>query len=147
MDLESGQVTAWRRRQREVPHRVQTIPARSEHNRHSRRYAEGNLSPDDAFCFRGPEGKLRLTAQNLTHFLQIGEGVDDDTWCYHLQRGDYSKWFRDAIKDDDLSADTATIEREHARGPANQSRAAIRAAIEKRYTLPSEAASGQIARM
>jgi hypothetical protein len=36
-------------------------------------------------------------------FLQIADGVDDETWLYHLRLGDYSRWVRNAIKDDALA--------------------------------------------
>ncbi len=90
-----------------------------------------------SFKFRGPNGKLNLRAQNLVIFLQLADGVDDDTWTYHLKRGDYSTWFREGIKDDELGAQVERIEARSDVPPA-ESRAAIRAAIEQRYTLPSE---------
>ena len=49
-----------------------------------RKYAEGELPPDRSFYFRGPDGKLNLRAQNLALFLQIADGVDDETWLHHL---------------------------------------------------------------
>ena len=30
------------------------------------------------------------------------EGVDEETWVYHLKRGDYARWFRDKIQDQEL---------------------------------------------
>jgi len=89
-----------------------------------------------SFFFTGPNGTLNLRAQNLMLFMQIADGVDDDTWLYHLRRGDYSQWFRDAIKDDDLAQDAAAIERGGAATPAD-TRHRIRAAIEERYTKPA----------
>ena len=70
-------------------------------------------------------------------FLQIADGVDDATWLHHLERGDYSRWFRSAIKDDDLADETETVERA-ARRDAATSRASIRAAVTHRYTAPTE---------
>jgi hypothetical protein len=46
-----------------------------------RQYAQGEVSPNQSFYFRGPESKLHLRAQNLETFLQMADGVDDDT-CY-----------------------------------------------------------------
>ena len=46
------------------------------------------------------------------------DGVDDTTWLYHLRAGDYSRWFRDAIKDDDLAEATAAVDGVGARGRA-----------------------------
>jgi hypothetical protein len=92
--------------------------------------------PDRSFYFEGPEGKLHLRAQNLLLFLQMAEGVDDATWVHHLQRGDYSRWFREAIKDETLASEGAQIERRTNTSPA-ESRALMKAAIEGRYTLPA----------
>ncbi len=140
--LETGHVLAWRRDRGEPPVEVRTIPPRTERVRHSRKYAEGDLGDDRSFYFRGPDGRLNLRAQNLAVFLQMAEGVDDATWTYHLRRGDYSSWFRRGIKDNDLADAVAPIEAEEDRSPED-SRAAIREAIETRYTLPSGEASGE----
>ena len=66
-------------------------------------YAEGDVGPVLSFYFRGPEAGLNLRAQNLIIFTQIAEGLDDETWSYHLRRGDYSRWFREVIKDAELA--------------------------------------------
>jgi hypothetical protein len=121
--------------------KVESEPPRSERSRHSRKYAEGDLGPDRSFRFRGADGKLNLRAQNLVVFLQMAEGVDDASWLFHLGQGDYSHWFREGIKDHDLASDAERIEAQPGLS-ASDSRAAIRQAIESRYTLPSEAASG-----
>src|SRR5207302_1952978 len=92
-----------------------------------------------SFFFRGPEGKLKLRAQNLNLFLQIGDGVDDETWMHHLRQGDYSQWFLRRIKDAELASEAERVEQQPGATPQD-SRAAIRAAIERRYTLPSEPA-------
>jgi hypothetical protein len=120
------------------PFRIRGEPARSELRRHRRKYAEGDVGEDKSFVFRGPEGRLNLQAQNLFLFNQIGTGVDDDTWLYHLRRGDYSRWFREAIKDEELAADAERIERME-RISATESRRRIAEAIETRYTLPASA--------
>jgi hypothetical protein len=101
-----------------------------------RKYAEGELGPDRSFYFRGPADRLNLRVQNLDLFVQIAEGVDDETWLHHLRRGDYSRWFRDAIKNEDLAQEAAAIEQAPG-GSAADSRALIRSAIERRYTLPA----------
>jgi hypothetical protein len=98
-----------------------------------RKYAEGKLGDDKSFCCRGPEGRLKLRAHNLALFVQMAGGVDDAIWLHHLQAGDYSRWFRDAIKHDELGAEAAGIEAHPDLGPA-ESRARIREAVEKRYT-------------
>lgn len=122
---------------------VQTEPPRTERKRHSRKYMEGNLGNSRAFYFRGPDEKLNLKAHNLLLFLHLGDGVDDDTWNHHLRRGEYSAWFRGEVKDPELASDVALIERDESLDAA-ASRAAIRAAIELRYTLPADTPSGII---
>jgi hydroxymethylpyrimidine pyrophosphatase-like HAD family hydrolase len=119
-----------------TPFRLQIAPPSSERRRHSRKYAEGTLDKDKSFYFRGPERKLNLRAQNLLLFIQLAEGVDDDTWLYHLRQGDYTRWFRQAIKDDQLADQAARIAQQPSIDVA-ESRAAIKAAIEERYTAPA----------
>jgi hypothetical protein len=121
---------------------IQVEPPKHERTRHSRKYAEGNLGHARSFYFRGPEAKLNLRAHNLVLFVQLGEGVDDDTWEYHRRQGDYSRWFRDEVKDEQLAAETEVIERSSL--TASDSRTAIRAAVEKRYTLPADGPTGMI---
>ena len=106
-----------------------------ERKRHGRKYAEGELPTERSFYFRGKEGKLNLRAENLNTFLKLADGIDDETWQYHLHKGDYSIWFREMIKDEDLSKEVAVIEKENL-GP-DESKNAIRDAIEKRYTAPA----------
>jgi hypothetical protein len=105
--------------------------------RHIRKYAEGELGQDKSFYFRGPEGALRLRAQNLSTFLDLAAGVDDQTWMYHLREGAYSKWFRQAIKDELMAAEAASVERNAALS-ALESRARIKAAVQQRYTVPAK---------
>jgi HAD superfamily hydrolase (TIGR01484 family) len=139
--LEAGEALAWWRRSGRPPVRVRSEPPRGERKRHSRKYAEGNLGPDRSFHFRGPDGKLNLRAQNLVLFLQLADGVDDDTWTHHLRCGEYSAWFRDGIKDAGMAEEAAAAEKDEGLSPRD-SRAAIRAAVEKRYTLPADQPSG-----
>jgi hydroxymethylpyrimidine pyrophosphatase-like HAD family hydrolase len=121
---------------------VHTEPARTERTRHSRKYVEGNLGRH-SFHFRGPDKKLNLKASNLMLFLLLADGVDDDTWNFHLRNGEYSKWFRDSVKDPELADAAEHVERDN-QLDAHGSRAVIRAAIEKRYTMPADEASGLV---
>jgi HAD superfamily hydrolase (TIGR01484 family) len=140
--LESGEALVWSRTRDSGAEpgaalfRLRIALPSGERRRHSRKYAEGDLGQDKSFYFRGPEGKLNLRAQNLLLFIQLAEGVDDDTWLYHLRQGDYARWFREAIKDDELAAETARVAAHPSIG-AEESRAAIKAAIEERYTAPA----------
>jgi HAD superfamily hydrolase (TIGR01484 family) len=134
--LAPGEALVWSRSAGGTPFRIHAAPSHAERRRHSRKYAEGALPPDRSFYFRGPEGKLNLRAQNLILFLQLAEGVDDATWLFHLRQGEYSRWFREVIKDENLAAAAVHIEN-LADVSAADSRQLIKAAIEKHYTLPA----------
>jgi HAD superfamily hydrolase (TIGR01484 family) len=135
-ELNPGEVLMWFPKNDEDPVRFEIIPPSMERHRHTRKYAEGNLGDDKCFYFRGKEAKLKLRAQNLISFMQLAEGVDDDTWLYHLQQQDYSCWFKDAIKDEKLATEAAEIENTP-NISAVDSRDRIKTAIEERYTLPA----------
>jgi len=118
-----------------TPRRFKVIPGTTERRRHLRKYAEGKLGDDKAFFFRGAEGKLRLRATNLIMFLEMADGVDDETWEWHRARADFSTWVETSIKDGELAAEMRAIEQDAS--PTDEARLAIRASIEHRYTLPA----------
>jgi hypothetical protein len=134
--VKEGEVVAWSPASRDPPVRIEVTPAGWVHRRHGRKYAHGDLGPDRSFYFRGPHGKLKLRAQNLVFFLQIAEGVDESTWLFHLRRGDYSRWFRENIKDENLARSVERIE-QSTKATAVTTRSLVRRAIEERYTLPA----------
>jgi hypothetical protein len=110
------------------------IPPKEDRIRHRRKYAEGNMRYH-SFYFRGPGNRHNLKAQNLATFSQIAEGIGDETWLFHLRRQDYSKWFREAVKDPYLADQAARIELQFPHN-SKESRKLIRALIDARYTLP-----------
>ena len=132
--LEQAEVLMWTKKANGAPLKVRILPGQTERRRHFRKYAEGDLGPDRSFYFRGPQGKLKLQAQNLNMFTQLAEGVDDETWEYHLKKGDYSHWFRTAIKDEELANLAEDLQRENGVA-AEDSREMIRKAIDQKYTL------------
>jgi hydroxymethylpyrimidine pyrophosphatase-like HAD family hydrolase len=140
--LATGDALLWHCEAREAL-LVHTERPRGERRRHSRKYAEGNLGADRSFVFRGPERALNLKAPNLVQFLHLADGVDDATWQHHLDAGDYSRWFRDLVKDEELAGEAAEVEANHGLSP-QESRAAVRKAIESRYTLPADKPSGSV---
>jgi hypothetical protein len=119
--------------------RMLIIPGKGTQLRHRRKYAAGKLGDDKSFFFRGPDNKLNLKAQNLSVFMDLADGVDEETWSFHRDQGDYSSWIGSAIKDADLSRDVAEAEQSALSAP--HAKAAIREAIERRYTLPAEKSS------
>jgi HAD superfamily hydrolase (TIGR01484 family) len=134
---EDDEVLVWRR---SAPQQVRSVKADRPlqvRRRHTRKYAEGELGVDRSFYFRGPENALKLRAQNLIVFLQIADGVDDDTWEHHLRAGHYSEWFRDVIKDTELSQAALEVEEDASLGPA-ETRKRISEAVTRRYTAPSK---------
>ncbi len=131
--LEAGEAIAWWRARSGQPFWFRSIPPHADRRRHLRKYAAGELGEDLSFYFRGPDGRLNLRAQNLQMFLQIADGVDDRTWMYHLRQGDYARWFRTVIKDEEL-AQAADRIAAMTQLPARESRAQLRAEVDARYT-------------
>jgi HAD superfamily hydrolase (TIGR01484 family) len=131
----TGQVALWRSGADRVE-RVELAPPAAERRRHRRKYAVGTMSRDTSFYFRGPDDRLNLRAHNLAMFLQIGDGVDDETWLHHLRAGDYSRWITESISDDELAERVAEVERSG--DGADRSRARIRELVLDRYTQAAE---------
>jgi hypothetical protein len=125
---------AWFRSDGLPPFEISLPSGRAERIRHLRKYAEGDLRWH-SFYFRGPAGQQNLKAQNLMVFCQIAQGIDESTWLFHLRRGDYSRWFRNAIKDEYLADETERLER-RSDLTGWQSRQMIRNLVNARYTLP-----------
>ncbi len=66
----------------------------------------------------------------------MAAGVDDDTWPFHLRRGDYSEWMRRATKDEDLAREVVAVE-QASHLTSTDSRRMVRDAIDRRYMLPA----------
>jgi HAD superfamily hydrolase (TIGR01484 family) len=116
--------------------RVNVSPAKAELRRHRRKYAAGELGEDKSFYFRGPHKKLNLRAQNMNLFTQLAEGVDEETWSYHLSAADYSRWLRESVKDQAVAEEVAAIEQDRTLAPA-QSRAKVIEIVRRHYTAPA----------
>jgi hydroxymethylpyrimidine pyrophosphatase-like HAD family hydrolase/energy-coupling factor transporter ATP-binding protein EcfA2 len=132
-EVRSGEMVVWQLPESNPPEKITLEPAKIELRRHKRKYAAGQLGEDKSFYFRGPQGKLNIRAQNLNLFAQIAEGVDEETWLYHLRQNDYSEWLREAVKDDAVADEIAMVER-NANLPPAESRARILETIRKHYT-------------
>lgn len=129
-----GEAVAWLRGAREEIVSFDYEQPATERRRHRRKYAAGDLGAEQSFYFRGPRSKLNLRAQNLQMFVHIAAGIDDETWLHHLRRGDYSRWFAQFIKDEDLVEAARAIEKDAALA-ASESRRRLSAEIEQRYTV------------
>jgi hypothetical protein len=129
-----GKAVVWFPRKEEAPISIEVIPGSADRIRHHRKYAEGNMRYR-SFYFRGPGNRHNLKAQNLVIFSQMADGIDEDTWLFHLRRGDYSRWFRSSVKDSYLAEQAEKIEKRQDLQPA-ETRRLIRTLIEARYTLP-----------
>lgn len=134
---EDEEVLCWDRALGQATTAVKAERPKQVHKRHTRKYAEGELGADHSFYFRGPNNELNLRAQNLILFTQIADGVDDRTWEYHRRAADYSRWFREIIKDHELSELAAAIEK-NSDFNAAESRKQINEAVTQRYTAPSK---------
>jgi hydroxymethylpyrimidine pyrophosphatase-like HAD family hydrolase len=133
--VDRGEALVWRRGKKRA-HLVRLEPARTKRRRHRRKYAEGELSPDLSFYFRGPNRALDLRAQNLQIFVQIAAGVDEATWLHHLRAGDYSQWVREVLKDRKLARQISSVEQNDSLS-GDQSRLEIKQLIEERYAPPA----------
>lgn len=134
-DLERGEAVFWSVLEDSVVV-LKTDPPRHELHRHRRKYSEGELEQELRFHFRGPENKLDLTAQNLNIFVQLAEGIDAETWRFHLQRGDYSSWLRQAVNDRELADEVQKVETDEGLSDS-ESRERVKNAILQRYTAPA----------
>lgn len=132
--LDRDEALIWVKGQGSQPVRIHVRAPETEHARHRRKYTEGEPGQNISFYFRGPQDKLHLQAQNLKMFVQLAQGVDEETWYFHFQKGDYSRWFRDVIKDNDLAEEAEALEQQ-AEVSAQQSRAMMLDMIKKRYSL------------
>jgi hydroxymethylpyrimidine pyrophosphatase-like HAD family hydrolase len=121
----------------EPPFPVCVLPTRTKHRRHRRKYDIGDVGAGRGFYFRGPWNGGDHYAPNLSRFTELAVQVGDEVWHYHLHRGDYERWFRDVIRDDDLAGETAQIVALVNAGSPIDSRQRVRTAIIDRYAGPS----------
>jgi len=129
--LQKGHAWVWEAEAGTSPFLIKTgIPIHLL-QRHKKKYATGDMDYN-SFYFRGPEGKLNLKAYNLMIFTQMAQGVDEETWLFHLKRKDYSNWIRYSVHDEELASLVEIIEEKDM--PAFASRKTIVQLILQRYT-------------
>ncbi|MCY1076639.1 HAD hydrolase family protein [Archangium lansingense] len=138
LPLSAGQedeVLAWFVTEGHWPMRLRISPGRSERLRRLPGHVEGDLG-SGSFIFHGPERRLNLRAGNLSAFCQLAEGVDEQAWLFHLWNGDFSRWIRHVLRDDELAREVSAIECRYEL-PADDSRRRVLGAITHRYALPA----------
>ncbi len=109
VSLPNGEAWIWDISLQRKPFPVQFPKPEHLLHRHKKKYAKGNMS-ENSFVFTGPEGKLRLKAYNLMVFIQLAEGIDDETWIHHLKKNGYSDWLYNKVNDEELAALLREIE-------------------------------------
>ena len=79
---------------------VRTVP----HIRHLHKYLRAPLPAPKRFYFHDESGRyLGRAAANLWEFRQALNDVPLNTLQFHLIRGDYERWIRDVLRDEELS--------------------------------------------
>ena len=135
--VEYDEFLFWDRASDEPPRILKIAQPRQKHMRHAGKYAVGDVGEWRSFYFRGPRSAVNLRARNLTQFLALAEEISDEVWDHHLRAGDYSAWFRDVIRDEELAREAAGIEADTSFN-ASQSRLRIRNAVKRRYAAPAK---------
>lgn len=128
-----GEVIVWRFKEDQPPIRVKLERTKIERRRHRRKYAAGELGEDKSFYFRGEAQKLNLRAQNMNIFVQMAEGIDDETWDFHLRSHDYSRWLRESVKDQAVADKIHAIEGDETL-PSKESRYRVLNVLREHYT-------------
>lgn len=134
--LEHGEVVVWRFKENQAPVRVKLERTKLERRRHRQKYAAGELGEDKSFYFRGEAQKLNLRAQNMNIFIQMAEGIDEETWDFHLRSHDYSRWLREAVKDQAVADRVNAIEDDESL-PSKESRERVLNLLREHYTAPA----------
>jgi HAD superfamily hydrolase (TIGR01484 family) len=101
--LSENEIAIWDREEASPVYKAKfQLPVQLQ-QRHKKKYAQGDMSYN-SFIFTGPDNKMHLKANNLMLFAHITEGIDAETWLFHLHRHDFSNWFRDSVHDEELAA-------------------------------------------
>lgn len=135
VELRGDEALVWLRHQDGAVVPVTIEAPRQFHRRHTGKYAVGDVGEWHSFHFRGAENQINRRAKNIFEFVQISQQLHDNDWEYHLKAGDYSKWFRDVIKDEQLAKDVEKIEK-NPNMTSYKSRADICQKLLSRYAAP-----------
>jgi hydroxymethylpyrimidine pyrophosphatase-like HAD family hydrolase len=106
------------------------------HVRHRRKYLYAQLPPERRFYFADGDSVATGGAANLAEFCRDVANVTDDVLRQHLVAGDFSRWVRDVMADDDLARRLRSLERWFRNEPdvtCLQAREGVLSAVEMRY--------------
>jgi hydroxymethylpyrimidine pyrophosphatase-like HAD family hydrolase len=119
------------------PSRAFTVAERrTAHVRHRHKYADVSLPSDRRFYFRTTQGQPIAAAGTMHDFCVALGLLDQRALQYHLERGDFSRWFDDTIADKDLAKQVTVWEDEllaHRAADLERIRHQLRRAVEERY--------------
>ncbi|HME72185.1 MAG TPA: hypothetical protein VKM54_20290 [Myxococcota bacterium] len=132
-----GQAVLGRRDELQPPRVFTCAPRTSSHVRHWHKYARAQLPADLCFHFHKDTGEPTYEAGNLEDFHRALTACAPATIRFHAPRGDFSRWIRHVIHDDELSATVRELEskvsNETPDAEVDVVRAGLLSAIEERY--------------
>ena len=108
-------------------------PRQTVHVRHLTKYVDSCVPPGREFRFRGPDGRVRASADSLHSFRRVVETAPDDVLAHHAEHGDFSRWVRDVFADTELARQLRKIEARWRRRELADLRRTIDAVITVRY--------------
>lgn len=101
-----------------------------KHHRHSGKYVAGDVGARHAFHF----STLGQSASNLTEFLSLSTRLEDTALRDYMTAADFSKWFREVIRDDVLANKTRLVETDTTLAPKDALKQ-ISFLVQSRYHL------------
>jgi hypothetical protein len=100
--LGDNEIAVWERDRMRPPYKAKMRLPSQLLQRHKKKYATGDMSYN-SFIFTGPENRQHLVANNLMMFVHLADGIDAETWMFHLERKDFSRWFEHTVHDGELA--------------------------------------------
>ncbi|CAM3769407.1 AAA+ ATPase domain-containing protein [Bordetella sputigena] len=137
VELHDGEALVWLRDPDQALVAIRPDAPRQRHHRHLGKYAVGDVGAWHSFYFRGPDNSGGQRARNIWEFATIIPRLDAAVWEHHLRAHDYSTWFRNVIKDEDIAREAEKIE-DDTHLSAMESRHAISRMLLARYAAPAD---------
>jgi hydroxymethylpyrimidine pyrophosphatase-like HAD family hydrolase len=107
-----------------------TVP----HIRHLNKYLQAPLPAPKRFYFCDPSGRFAgRVAASLAEFRQVVHEAPVASLDYHLYRGDFERWLREVLHDDELARDLRRLAHRGLHG--GELRIALSAVVNERYEL------------